>query len=314
MQIADFTDAGKIGLPELNARDYDPLRTSSSIESKYVKRPPGSNFNDPIFSGFNYSSASEVRLTGNVQLEQAQLHVKGDAYIDGSLSGSGLLSVEGDLIITGQANLEAASQLAIVVNGDVIFRGQGKSQSLFKGLLFSQGSAQLSNLSVVGGVYANNPTQPDKASIELSDVTLIEQTESQTFDLKTEVGAPEYSVPFQAKRTLTQAGITIINPKTSEYLGPDGTYNGRPISFGVRMADGTTYATVEEALARIQDSQILKALRDLEVFATTAWVRELSQIKPGDYKELPIFQFDPNTVLNEASQWKVILPGQMRRI
>lgn len=235
-------------------------------------------------------------------------------YVTGNLSGNGLLSVEGDLIIQGQANLEAASQLAIVVNGDIIFRGEGKSQSLFKGLLYSRGSSQLSNLSVIGGAYANNPDQPDKATLQLSDVTLIEQTETQVFDLKTEVGAPGYSVPGAAKRNLTRAGVTIINPKTSDYIGPDGTYNGKPISFGVKMADGTTYATVDEALAKITDDQVLNALASIKSNTALAWVKELEKIKPGDYKELPIFQFDPNTVLNEASQWKVILPGQMHRI
>ena len=300
-----------IKLPELNAADYNPFRANSPLDPKYVKKPLGSTFSNPTFTGFNYTAPpSGLRLTGDVKLEQAQLHVEGDCVIDGNLTGSGLLSVEGDLIIQGQADLEAASQLAIVVNGNIIFRGQGKSQSLFKGLLFSQGSSELSNLSVIGGAYANNPTQPKKGALQLSDVTLIEQSETQTFDLKTEVGVPEYKISGIAGDELRRLGITIINPKTSDYIGADGTYNGKPISFGVRLglADGSsvTYGTVEEALAQISEDQILRALTRAKAAAESAWVKELKEIKPGDFEELEIFQFDPNTVLNEASQWKIV--------
>ena len=67
-----------------------------------------------------------------------------------------------------------------------------------------------------------------------------------------------------------------------------------------------TYGTVEEALAQISEDQILRALTRAKAAAESAWVKELKEIKPGDFEELEIFQFDPNTVLNEASQWKIV--------
>ena len=85
--------------------------------------------------------------------------------------------MEGKVNITGHADLSATSQVAILSTDNLTFRGTSKEQSLFTGLLYSEGTLDIANVTTIGGIIANNPEHQEQAGVSIRDVTLINQEE-----------------------------------------------------------------------------------------------------------------------------------------
>ena len=301
-----------VELPKIQISDYDPTGPNSQVDQQWVKRPNSASYQDLPISGFNRweGGGSELLLNGNTTLENGLLYVPGDLRINGSISGKGAIIVEGDLIITGHADLSASSQVAVLSQGDLTFHGTTKSQSLFTGLLYSEGKLDIANVTTVGGIIANNPTDPEKASVTVQDVTLVNQQEAVEFDLKFEVGQPEFpSVPGQVTLDLAAQRLEIIEPDINDFIDPrTGAYNGNPLVFKVKhtSVNGTitTYDSAAEASANL-GLGAQQALGFAEGWADANWQTVLDNLSSNDHQQVPLFQLDPNTLLSEAARVKV---------
>jgi len=300
----------KIDIPEIEPESYDP-KSKQEIDPKWINEQTTTTYSDTQFEGFyRWGSGSQVVMNGDISLSKALLYVDGDLTINGSLKGVGAVVCTGNLTIIGHSDLSASSQLAVMAGKDLTFRGTTKSQSLFTGLMYSEGELDIANLTVVGAALANNPDNPEAASINVEEVTLVNQADAATFDLQYEVGQPEFkSLPALTKLQLQNKGIQIVEPDINDFIDPaTGGYNNQPLTFQVKYTPPggptVTYNSIAEAMPNLPN-EAKDALSFAEGWANANWQKVLDELSENGKQEVQLFQLDPNTLLSEAARVKL---------
>ena len=164
---------------------------------------------------------------------------------------------------------------------------------------------EASRITVVGGIVANNPGDPEAASMEVSETKLVNFAEKTKFDVSSEITKdddPPQGGPFFDR--LVGLGITLISPELDSLLKDDGTWNSAPVNFRFSK-DGVVYDSLQAIPAL--DPSIVSTLRLGESRHHDDWVDWLEDRKPLEPQQEAIFQLDPNQLLTVSEGYRVML-------
>ena len=298
-----LSNSKKVELPVIdNIQNYDP---QVAALGGFTELSPSYNGASNLFLGRNRLEG-DLNITGDVQLSGAILYVTGDVNIQGNITGDGAIVSLGNTTLTGQSTLEADSKVAVISQGDLRLEGTGAERSLFSGLVYSEGKITAEQITVVGGLVANNPTTPQDATLSVIDSKIINLPEKTKFDVRGEVAAPKILTPgANFDLALRRNDLTLIQPDLSLLLKPDGTHNGVEPVFGFQ--DDTT-GIVYASLAEVPGLEATGALSDLEdrvAIYTNDFTIFLQGLEATQSDE-SIFQLDPNQLLTISQGFRVV--------
>ena len=246
-----------------------------------------------------------------MELDGALIYVTGNLTVTGNIKGDGALIALGDVKLTGQSTIEADSKVAVISKGDLTLTGTGSERSLFSGLVYSEGKVEASRITVVGGIVANNPGDPEAASMEVSETKLVNFAEKTKFDVKATVkrdSDPPSTGLFELE--LGRKGISLVKPALENLLGDDGTWNSLPVNFKFVHTDQSTKVTT--TYSKLSDIPSLKPeeLRDLSRGRDALlerWESFLIGLKPQNQGDVSVFELEPNQLLTVSNEYKVLL-------
>ncbi len=138
-------------LPSIPVSQFDPLLTETGCDQLTGGNLPEANFLRRT------RVQGSLRVNGDLEIHQTLLFVDGRLTVQGKLLGSGLVVTTGDLDL-GSAQLQTSGRVALVSGGDLSLRGQGMAQSKLRGLVYSQGRVQASQLTLVGCLVSRGST------------------------------------------------------------------------------------------------------------------------------------------------------------
>ena len=243
-----------------------------------------------------------------MELDGALIYVTGNLTVTGNIKGDGALIALGDVKLTGQSTIEADSKVAVISKGDLTLTGTGSERSLFSGLVYSEGKVEASRITVVGGIVANNPGDPEAASMEVSETKLVNFAEKTQFDvtssLTNPVLPPTRTGLYGRKLGLMERdGFTMVLPDINDYVGPDGTWTKETPVFKVEYG-GVIYDRPED-IPGIKDTVAEKLNFNIEL-AKSVWTGKLDGLTPQT-QNVSVFQLDPNQLLTVSDGYKVLL-------
>ena len=252
-----------------------------------------------------------------MELDGALIYVTGNLTVTGNITGDGALIALGDVKLTGQSTIEADSKVAVISKGDLTLTGTGSERSLFSGLVYSEGKVEASRITVVGGIVANNPSDPESASMEVSETKLVNFAEKTKFDLSSEITGPkveDVKGPLLDTLDSLRLGghqLDLIYPDIPPLLRDDGTWDTtRPPVFKFSYVDPTTkiasiYDSADE-IPNIGPFDKVELRNGLSNFRTYWEQNFLSDLRTQN-SQMSVFQLDPNQLLTVSSGFKVLL-------
>ncbi len=128
----------------------------SQFDPQVLGRPSNDlapSLGDITLSGLNRAS-SGLTVTGDLTLQDALVFVEGDLALNGSLRGTGIVVATGDLTLNGHSDLQASSRVGVAAGGTLSVRGQGRHDSMLRGVLYSRQGMDLRQLTVQGSVVS----------------------------------------------------------------------------------------------------------------------------------------------------------------
>ena len=132
-------NSAPVQIPQITLSNFLPS-TPSVLGSSL----PGQTLVGPCLSN------QALTVYGDLRLDGASLYVKGDLSVQGSIRGRGLVVSEGNLTVSGGADMASFDQAVLLSGGDVLLQGADQAISRFQGLVYSQGSFRAQNISLVG--------------------------------------------------------------------------------------------------------------------------------------------------------------------
>ncbi|MBI3924747.1 MAG: hypothetical protein HY319_04340 [Armatimonadetes bacterium] len=135
IDISRFDTAGKAGVQEIRGTREEPML-------------------DPTVSGF-LRSGQDLHVAGDLNLEGAQLFVKGDIHVKGGITGTGMIACTGRLTAEGAANLDASNRAVILTGGGLTLEGKGAGSSSLQGVVYTEGDLVANQVSIVGAFVSN---------------------------------------------------------------------------------------------------------------------------------------------------------------
>lgn len=130
------------------------------------------------------SAGGPLTIEGDLVLDNGVLTVRGDLRIAGSVSGYGAILVDGSVRVENGGSLDGVDNIAVAATGDIQLIGGGRSSYFFNGLLYSEQKIEVRDLTLLGTVVSNGPT--DQQGMTLDNVNLIQRDVSTQFG----VGVP----------------------------------------------------------------------------------------------------------------------------
>ncbi|MHB2021146.1 MAG: hypothetical protein ACYCW6_29785 [Candidatus Xenobia bacterium] len=139
---------------------------------------------DLSLDGVSDATGSLV-LPGNLTLSSAILVVDGDLTVHGAVHGTGAIFVVGKTTIDQDVNLQTDDTVALVSKGDLSLGGQGQGSSFFSGIVYTEGSMSVHDVTVVGAVIGNGPLT---AAMTLRNASVLESDGKSilTMDVRTQ--------------------------------------------------------------------------------------------------------------------------------
>jgi hypothetical protein len=296
------------GLPQAHSRKVE-IPEISDITAYNPDGLDGVTELDPSYSGSNPFQSRNLRngdlvIDGDIDLNGALIYATGNITINGTVTGEGGIISEKNVTISGHSALKADSKVAVIAGGDLTLTGTGAERSMFSGLIYGQGAVRASNVTVVGGLVANNVADPDKAGMTVTDAKLINLPEKTKFDVRGEVEKDDDSPQGGLfEDSLGDKSVTLIPPSLDTLLEDDGTWNGNPVSFKYEKG-GVVYESLDQVPG------LGGALADLQIGEYRhqgEWEDWLKDQKPITNDQEVIFQLDPNQLLTVSGGYKIVL-------
>ena len=152
---------------------------------------------------------------------------------------------------------------------------------------------------------ANNPGDPEAASMEVSETKLVNFAEKTKFDVTSEFSFPPLDPSGQVYSTLVKNGATLVFPRdVSSIQNPDGTWNGTLPAYRF-LKDGVVYSSFAE-LPGASGADSLKITKGLTQY-TSGDVNQALIAHSSDTQKVQVFQLDPNQLLTVSSGFKVLM-------
>lgn len=180
--VQPFAEAAEI--PPVDIATYDPIDRSDVVQST------AANLNRFEVTKPTRQSG-KLTVTNGLHMKGGYLYVDGDLDVSGGLHGSGAVFVTGKVHLSGVSTFSADAREALVARGDVTISGSDRENSIFQGVIYTEGNLRASDVTLVGTMIGN---KADGSEITLSRVNLVHS--NQTLDtvwsagLGFDVGAP----------------------------------------------------------------------------------------------------------------------------
>lgn len=128
-------------------------------------------------SWFNHSPGS-LTVGGNLNLNGSALMVSGDLIVNGAVTGTGIILVDGWVDVRdGGSSVTSTDQVALAATGNVTLSASAKEGNYFQGLVYSEGDVEASDITVVGTVITRG--QNGKAGhVKLDNVRFVKSPTS----------------------------------------------------------------------------------------------------------------------------------------
>ncbi|MBI3929705.1 MAG: hypothetical protein HY319_29465 [Armatimonadetes bacterium] len=163
-----------------------------------------------------YFTGTKLTYQGSVALDSAMLYVDGDLEIAGSLTGTGLVVVNGDVVIGQGAALDGDSKLALLATGDVFLRG---GSSHFQGLVYCEGNLDARNVTIVGNTIVTSADET-RGNAVLDQVTLVSNEETANMTI-TVTSSTQAQSQRNGPRAAFPLGMAPAVPPAVGYVGYD---------------------------------------------------------------------------------------------
>lgn len=209
-----------IELPVMNLDDYDPERSG-------IDHFPLTDGSLSELTGVARAGQS-VKFDAPLKLDNGQLFVDGDLTLNGGVSGNGIIMATGNITVNGGAQVEAPTELAVLAGKNVKLRGEGVSRSRIRGLFYSGGSMEASELTLVGSLLTGKAS----TGMLLDEVNVLFEEPSVTAKAATPVaGDTVYAGRFNAGTR-----SVVLDPRDLSWSTPGYQY-----AFSVKMEPRGTY-------------------------------------------------------------------------
>lgn len=178
-------------LPEFVLEDFDPKNS----EHVYFEELSSVPISATLVGNVRYKG--DFTMTGDLNLDNAFLFVRGDVTLKGQLKGVGALVSTGKVTFRGAVNLAGSDQIAVLSDGGIELVGESVNRNVFRGLLYTRGPFSGRKVTVVGGFIVANG-QPT----ELEDSKVFFNGQSVKLEAKRETQAviPRFYVPTGSER------------------------------------------------------------------------------------------------------------------
>lgn len=131
-------------LPDLDSKTYDPADNDL----------PHFTLSDPSVTELTGHArvSGDITFTSRLKLSSARLFVDGDLRLPQGVEGSGVLIANGDITIDGGATLDSPTELALLSGGWVRLRGQGRQESVLRGVFYAASGLEAEQITLVGSL------------------------------------------------------------------------------------------------------------------------------------------------------------------
>lgn len=210
-------NADVVKLPNLDARDYDPLGASpkgadSPIDPADVQtvnsgagtlNVKGYNvFGEELADG-SYNPSATLTVDNGVHLNGGVLYVNGNLNItSGGVSGKGAIVATGKITVNGGGEASTDNRAALVANGDITLQGTSSQKAKFAGLIYTKGNLKSENLRLAGVFVAAG----DSSDVTLENTELYQVDRNAKIELSNE---PTYTIPNVIPNSITYGGHAI---------------------------------------------------------------------------------------------------------
>ncbi len=173
------------------------------------------------------------------------------------------------------------------------------------------GKVEAWGIAVVGGIVANNPSDPESASMEVSETKLVNFAEKTKFDVVSEFVFPPIPAGGALDNRFSQLGVEIVYPNdVSEIVKPDGTWNGQVPSFGY-VKGAVTYNSLSD-IPGISGTDLAWIMKGLVDYTEGDVAPKLPEYF-GKSLETSVFQLDPNQLLTVTGGYRAVLRRPLKR-
>lgn len=292
-----------VALPEIPLQEYDP----EGRQPGYQVLP--SEVTDATISG-TARSEGDLTIYGELVLDEGKLYVDGHLTVRGPISGKGVVvAKEGADLYTGARLTDGH---AVLLSGDdVRLRGGGPLGSFFQGLVYSEGSFQAEDITVVGSFISRG----EGAGVKLSNARVLGETDYTTLE-------PSASVTFhfvQGERR-NEPAVQVAGP-TADSFSVEVTIKNSPDGPEIEVLDPidrtsricTSYHTAARQIAVVAN----KFARQLEGqgvipgsgrnLVAAAETLEATLTRRAQELESSEAEFDLNRFLGVADRLRVTL-------
>jgi cytoskeletal protein CcmA (bactofilin family) len=178
------TFANKASIPQLDARNYDPLEVDGADV-----QPVNTDAGTLRVKGYNVfgESHTEGSLTvdNGISLEGGVLYVNGDLTVhSGGVHGKGAIIATGNITILGGGEATTDNQAALVANGDIHLRGTPYEKAKFAGLVYAGGNLKSENMRLAGVFVAGG----EQSEVVLKDTELYQVAEYAKLEIQQNSG------------------------------------------------------------------------------------------------------------------------------
>jgi hypothetical protein len=145
-------DAGMsspVALPQMDLTQYDP----ALMGVNYQSIPSGTI--GPTVLEYFCRVDGPLTITGDLQLDNAELYVNGPLTIQGTIQGTGAVVTTGSVAIQKGASLQASNVIAVGSQSDIVLGGTSQSTDAFRGLIYTQGNFKAQDITLMGCFIAN---------------------------------------------------------------------------------------------------------------------------------------------------------------
>ena len=306
-QIKPNSDSTEI--PTYEVSDFDPEATGKlgivHLHSGVVNRP-------------NYEGwvrrDGDLHVTNGLHLDNAVLYVEGNLEVSGGVTGTGALLINGDTHISGRSRLTSDNLAAIVSDGDVSLQGMAGSESVFRGLVYTNQSLVAQDITLVGTLLVAG----SGGSVTLKDSKVVYSPDSASVNLRHRARTALHFVAPSGARPGTYLGTKqsdhTINNKIRIFLALDSDGTFLVYRDGTPEADAIRAATAEEALNAVRNivsggnSQALLAFDNTTSPKLTDLISGLQSgaVLPEE-EEVDLLELDPSQMLGLADKLRLVM-------
>ena len=158
---------------------------------------------------------------------------------------------------------------------------------------------------LVATIVANNPGDPEAASMEVSETKLVNFAEKTKFDVTSDFTWPRGTSIDLVSDTLNQLSASLVLPEDiSSIQNADGTWNGQTPAYKFEKG-GKVYGSIND-IPGISAAEAIRVSTNLAEY-TSEDVSNALLAQSGGSANVPVFQLDPNQLFTLSKGFRVLI-------